>query len=295
MAKRTDKLWRDRLKARRDIYPFPKFKRECALLTEDLLFGEIYIAENLVNGKQYCGKSEYCAEWRWCKGKCGHVYQAINGSDDHFHRALRKHGSAEQFYLDGFSVVVIFHAKSKDELNQMERQVIAERDLMNHEKGYNSREGGEGGTPTDVVRGKLKKSGKSYWDSLTEEEREERLDNGMRKASKISVERRTDTTEDGLKKPIWDFIPKETQERLSMEQSNRMKEKIANMTEEEFEKHMSNLAPPRSAEEMSQISAEYHKRLKTDSDEKMRWRAALRFAKNPIDPKTDISDFFSEK
>lgn len=177
-AERDAELRRSRKKARNDIYPFPKFQRECALLTEDLLYGEIYIAENLVNGKQYCGKTEYCAEHRWCRGKNqatrGHVREARDGSDYRFHKALRKYGSVEQFYLDGFKVSVIFQAKSADELNEKEKQVIAERDLMNHAKGYNMRGGGDSGSWSDDVREKLSKSGKEWWDSLTETEREER-------------------------------------------------------------------------------------------------------------------------
>ncbi|MEK9697841.1 MAG: hypothetical protein VW270_18885 [Candidatus Poseidoniales archaeon] len=241
-AERDTLRWKDRLKARRLIYPFPRFQRECALLTESDLFGEIYIAENLVNQKQYCGKSEFCAEWRWCRlnrhggVKGGHVSEILGGSTSYFHNAVRKYGTPEQFYLDGFKLTVIYHARTEDELNAKEKQVIAERDLMNRSKGYNGREGGDGGGLSDSVKERISKGKRDWWASLSEEEREKKVQLG----------------------------------------TDALKNYIDSLTEKQRKEVFGHGLGAKSPDECNTMSLKFAEALKTDPDALMRFRHAIR-------------------
>jgi len=96
----------------------------------------IYSITNIINGKQYIGKTIKSLQDRWI----GHYNDAISGRlDTHFSRAIRKYGK------DNFVVEKIEECSSNDELSNKEKFWISE--LNTFSNGYNSTEGGDGGIP----------------------------------------------------------------------------------------------------------------------------------------------------
>jgi group I intron endonuclease len=115
----------------------------------------IYKATNTVNGKVYIGQTVRTLEVR----KYAHEYSARNGSDAHFHRAIRKYGT------DAFKWEIIDTATTKDELDEKEKYWIAHYDAVNN--GYNMTEGGEGTLgwkPSEEIRRKWSKTRKGKFE-----------------------------------------------------------------------------------------------------------------------------------
>jgi group I intron endonuclease len=117
-------------------------------------FGLIYRVTCTVNGKVYIGKTEQSLAQRW---SC-HVGDAHRGSNVYFHKAIRKHGP------DAFTVEVL--GESFGEVGALNlREIFA---ILSHRStdptiGYNSRFGGEGGSPTPQVRKKMSEVHRARW------------------------------------------------------------------------------------------------------------------------------------
>lgn len=122
----------------------------------------IYEIKNKINGKSYIGQhssNELGSYW---------------GSGKLIKRAIEKYG------LDNFERFILDSCSTKEELNEREKYWIKEKDSIN--SGYNLTEGGTGGdTSIFIDYSEEWKNGqrfrtKQYWDSLSEEERNERSD-----------------------------------------------------------------------------------------------------------------------
>lgn len=94
----------------------------------------VYCFTNQVNGKSYVGITDRTIDYRWCK----HVIAANNGSEYHFHRAIRKHG------VDAFERNVLEECYSIEELKLAERRWIWLLATNKQELGYNMTFGGDG-------------------------------------------------------------------------------------------------------------------------------------------------------
>jgi len=90
----------------------------------------IYCARNISNDKMYVGKTTKQLEVR----KKGHYDSVKNGSETHFHNALRK---------DEFEWIVLEQLSLTDDIDERERFWIEKLDT--YKDGYNMTEGGEGG------------------------------------------------------------------------------------------------------------------------------------------------------
>lgn len=93
----------------------------------------VYLITNLVNGKQYVGKTVASAESRWSD----HVSDAKHGRAHILHNAIRKYGR------EAFSLVVLNTCLDNRALCSVEKFWIKERNTM-LPNGYNMTEGGEG-------------------------------------------------------------------------------------------------------------------------------------------------------
>lgn len=96
----------------------------------------VYRITNTINGKIYVGQTTQPLE-RYLKY---HVHRARSQRDGnrYFHNALRKYG------VDAFKIEQIYLAKSKHELDMMERFFIILHQSHVKTEGYNSTLGGEG-------------------------------------------------------------------------------------------------------------------------------------------------------
>jgi group I intron endonuclease len=99
------------------------------------MYGIIYKATCLVNGKVYIGQTVQKISIR----KNAHYSDAKRQKYNMpFHRAIRKYGE------ENFIWEVIDHAENQDELNDKERYHIALHNSNNRSKGYNATIGGDG-------------------------------------------------------------------------------------------------------------------------------------------------------
>lgn len=98
-----------------------------------MIYGIVYKATNILNGKSYIGQTTRSLDVR----KKAHINDALSGrSTTHFHKALKKYG--EEF----FKWEVLHTVASEKELNTFEIMSVIEYDTLN--SGYNMTEGGEG-------------------------------------------------------------------------------------------------------------------------------------------------------
>lgn len=92
------------------------------------MYGYIYLTENLVNGKKYIGQ---------------HRHDTFDvkyyGSGILLNKALEKYGK------NNFQVTVLCECFSEEELNQKEREYIAEHDAVRSSNYYNISDGGSNG------------------------------------------------------------------------------------------------------------------------------------------------------
>nr|DAH39497.1 MAG TPA: intron associated endonuclease [Caudoviricetes sp.] len=124
------------------------------------MYGVIYKATNLINGKVYIGQTTNSLEQRIKQ----HFFKKDDGA--YFHNALKKYGH------DGFKWEIIDQADNEDELIEKEIYWIAcYESFTDKNKGYNSTSGGETGkSVSEEVR--LKISMKNKGKVITEEQRE---------------------------------------------------------------------------------------------------------------------------
>jgi len=93
----------------------------------------IYKITNQTNNKSYIGFTEMTMNQRWL----AHVNAADNGSQNHFHRAIRKY-SANVWEFE-----ILEQCEAREEAGNIEIELIAEHKTF--ENGYNSTTGGERG------------------------------------------------------------------------------------------------------------------------------------------------------
>jgi len=103
----------------------------------------IYIAENLINGKQYIGQTKFELDIR----KKQHLRSAKNGSTATFHCAIRKYGE------NNFTWKVLCSGKTREELNILEQKYVGE--FGSYASGYNNDHGGRVGKMTRETIGKI--------------------------------------------------------------------------------------------------------------------------------------------
>lgn len=124
------------------------------------MYGIIYKATNLINGKVYIGQTTNSLDQR--------IKQHFSKKDDgtYFHNALKKYGQ------DGFKWDVIDQADNENDLSEKEIYWISYYESFSDKnKGYNSTSGGE--TSKSVSEGvRLKISIKNKGKVITEEHKE---------------------------------------------------------------------------------------------------------------------------
>lgn len=115
-----------------------------------MVYGHIYKIENLVNGKIYIGQTKRPPSDR----QYHHFYDLRNKrhGNVHLQNAFDKYGESN------FKFTVLNYATSQKILDQLEKDYIKYYDCLNQKKGYNLREGGNGGKLALETRLKIKKS-----------------------------------------------------------------------------------------------------------------------------------------
>jgi len=104
----------------------------------------VYKITNNVNGHGYIGITQCSLAKRWRE----HLCAARTGSDKRLYRAMRKYGT------DNFSIAVLYEADSFQELQAVERGLIASHGTYaSNGKGYNLTSGGEGRDRVDQLFG----------------------------------------------------------------------------------------------------------------------------------------------
>ena len=103
----------------------------------------VYITTNLINGKRYIGKT--------IKDES----DPYLGSGTYFSRALKKYGR------QNFQRTILEHAKSEDELFELEKKYIQEYNAVEDPNFYNLHEGGKGGNTGNYEEVSRKVSGES--------------------------------------------------------------------------------------------------------------------------------------
>jgi hypothetical protein len=104
----------------------------------------VYKITNNVNGHGYIGITQCALAKRWRE----HLCAARTGSDKRLYRAMRKYGT------DNFSIAILYEADSFQELQVVERGLIASHGTYaSTGKGYNLTSGGEGRDRVDQLFG----------------------------------------------------------------------------------------------------------------------------------------------
>lgn len=116
------------------------------------IYGRLYCVTNLVNGKQYVGKTTLSVQKRWsyhCRASNQKIARPLS-------RAIMKYGASS------FSVHELCGATSRSVLDQLERHYIA---MMGTRRphGYNLALGGEGGPWHQESREKLSATKLQFW------------------------------------------------------------------------------------------------------------------------------------
>lgn len=99
----------------------------------------VYMHTNKINGKKYVGQTSQKPEKRWNDGK---GYKNCS----YFYKAIKKYG------WDGFYHEIIASNLTKDEADNFENLLIEKLDLLNPDKGYNLKDGGSNGVPSEISR-----------------------------------------------------------------------------------------------------------------------------------------------
>lgn len=112
-------------------------------------YGVVYLVVCFTSGKLYVGQTTNRggADARFR----GHIKDARRGSRLYFHKAIRKYGA------DAFRVITLAEASCRLVLHELERFYIERYRSCNLKFGYNLTHGGEGCSPTQRVKQKLRK------------------------------------------------------------------------------------------------------------------------------------------
>jgi group I intron endonuclease len=104
------------------------------MLSDNVRFGIIYKATNIINGKHYIGQTTQNLK----KRKIAHKTEAKqNKKNMYFHNALNKYG------FDNFEWEIICECSSKNEMNKIEEEQIKKYNSQNKKYGYNLLPGGK--------------------------------------------------------------------------------------------------------------------------------------------------------
>lgn len=107
----------------------------------------IYVAENILNGKKYVGKTIKSLNER----RLEHISESIR-KNFHFYKAIRKYG------IDNFKWYIVDTAISDAELNDLEIEWIARLQSLSTQNGYNMNDGGAGGKMIPEVEERRRQS-----------------------------------------------------------------------------------------------------------------------------------------
>lgn len=107
----------------------------------------VYAHINKINGKIYIGQTCMKPEKRWNSGK---GYK----DNPYFYRAIQKYG------WDNFDHEIIASKLTKDEADNFEKLLIEKLDLLDPNKGYNLKEGGSHGSPSEISRTNISNAAK---------------------------------------------------------------------------------------------------------------------------------------
>ena len=91
-------------------------------------YGFIYLTTNMVNNKKYIGQKRYLPGW-----------ETYLGSGKILNQAIKKYGK------DNFHRKILYIARSKDELDFLEKLIISSRNAVKNNNYYNVHVGGNGG------------------------------------------------------------------------------------------------------------------------------------------------------
>lgn len=108
-----------------------------------VVYGQIYLITNLVNGKKYVGQTTGCIR----KRLRNHSYQTKSGKGAMCIKySIRKHG------VENFSVGSLCTCSHKEELDLMEDLYIVLYNTMNSSVGYNCKRGGAHGKASERTK-----------------------------------------------------------------------------------------------------------------------------------------------
>lgn len=130
---------------------------------------EIYIIENLINGKIYIGKTTKTIKGRFAT----HIKNAtVDKRRSRLYSAIRKYGPIN-FKIESLYKLTDAE-KSESMLGLMEIHFIKKMDSMNPAVGYNMTRGGDGGkNKASMIASSLLRKGKSFEDLYGEEKAKE--------------------------------------------------------------------------------------------------------------------------
>jgi len=151
----------------------------------------IYIVRNVLNGKVYIGQTRQSLSAR----RRAHLFEARNGSRSYFHAALRAHGT-EAFVFE--EIVHCFTGRQED-LNNLEKLLIADYAATSAAHGYNLTTGGDAFEATPQLKQYLREKRKNFRPSEAHK-RNIGLAGLGRKATSETLERMRINHAGGLKK-----------------------------------------------------------------------------------------------
>lgn len=196
----------------------------------------VYVHTNKINDKKYVGQTCQKPEYRWSNGN-GYMHKNKNGEYNQllFARAINKYG------FDGFTHEIIKNNLTKYEADKLEKELIEKYETMNPSKGYNSKEGGANGRPSEEVRRRIGKKSKGR----THSEETKKKMSQAHKGRKISEETRKNMSKAQRGKKMSEETKRKLseinkKENLSEETIN--KRKIAAMNKVVSEEHKHNIS-----------------------------------------------------
>jgi len=169
-------------------------------------YGVIYKITNKINGKVYIGQTTGSFDRRYSSNL------ERNTSSEHLRSSIRKYG-IENFEIEK----ELFVAKTKEELDELERRLIRQYNSNDPAFGYNSSDGGANGKPNEETKRRLSESHKGY---VMPEEQKKAISKSLKGKSKppFSEEHKANISKAGRnRKPI----SEETRARLSKASKGR--------------------------------------------------------------------------
>lgn len=111
-------------------------------------YGSIYMIKNKLNNKVYFGQTIHSLKERYHGG-------ISNTHNVYLRRSIEKYGHENFEIIEDFDI-----AFSTEELDDLEAMYIKKYDATNPMKGYNAKEGGANGRPSNLARDKMSNTAK---------------------------------------------------------------------------------------------------------------------------------------